>query len=93
MKNYKTRHDENLGRLARIEGQVRGIRRMIEEGEYCMDIATQLQAARAALQAVGHRVLRKHMAHCVVDAAKSRSRAGFERKVDEIIRILEKSRG
>ena len=91
MKNYKTRHDENLGRLARIEGQVRGIRRMIEEGEYCMDIATQLQAARAALQAVGHRVLRKHLEHCLTDAARKSSRRELDDKMAEIMNLLKRS--
>ena len=91
MKGYKTRHDENLSRLARIEGQVRGIRRMIEEGEYCMDIATQVQAARAALQAVGHRILRKHLEHCLAGAAQKSSRRELDEKMVEIMNLLKRS--
>ncbi|MBU1693298.1 MAG: metal-sensitive transcriptional regulator [Verrucomicrobia bacterium] len=91
MKNYKTRHEENLGRLARLEGQIRGIRRMIEEGEYCMDIATQIQAARAALQAVSHRILRKHLEQCLADAAQRRSRRELDAKMTEIMNLLKRS--
>ncbi|HOW96444.1 MAG TPA: metal-sensitive transcriptional regulator [Kiritimatiellia bacterium] len=93
MKNHKTRHDENRGRLARIEGQVRGIRRMIEEGEYCMDIVTQVQASVAALQAVGRRVLKKHMEHCVADAFRSRSKRDIETKIAEILKVVRQCGG
>lgn len=91
MKNYPLRHNENLCRLARIEGQVRGVRRMIEEGEYCMDIAAQIQAARAALQSVGHRILRKHLEHCLTEAARKRSSADLEEKMAEIMKLLKRS--
>ena len=53
MPRHKTTHEENLSRLARIEGQVRGVQRMIEEGEYCIDIITQIQAVQSAL---GHKI-------------------------------------
>ena len=88
---HKTTHEENLDRLARIEGQVRGIRRMIEEGAYCVDIVTQVQAVRAALQRLGRRILRKHMEHCLADAVQCRSKAEIDRKIDEIVRVLERS--
>lgn len=87
-KRRPTTHEENLARLARVEGQIRGIRRMIEGGAYCMDILNQIQAVRAALRAVGHRVLRKHLEVCVAAAARSRSRAATEEKVDEVMRLL-----
>ena len=77
---HKTRHDENLVRLARIEGQIRGIRRMIEEGVYCVDIITQLQAVESALKSVRSRVLSKHMGHCVVEALESGSRGEGRQK-------------
>ena len=85
-----TRHDEQLMRLARIEGQVRGIKRMVEEGEYCIDIANQVQAARAALQAVGRNVLRKHLDSCVGGAFRSRNRDEAEQKLDELMAVLKR---
>lgn len=90
-KRHKTTHEENLDRVARIEGQVRGIRRMIEDGAYCTDILTQIQAVRAALRRVGHRILRKHMEYCLADAARRRSRRELDEKLEEIIRLLERS--
>ncbi len=88
-----TRHDESLPRLARIEGQVRGVRRMIERGAYCIDILTQIHAARAALQAVADRVLRKHVEGCVAEAIKGGRRADVERKIEEVLAVVKRSRG
>jgi DNA-binding FrmR family transcriptional regulator len=65
-----------LSRLGRIEGQVRGIARMVEADAYCIDILTQVAAASRALQAVALGLLDDHLSHCVVDAA----RAGGEEK-------------
>lgn len=90
MKRHTTTHEENLRRLARIEGQVRGIRRMIEEGAYCIDILTQLEAAQSALRAVSDRVLRKHIETCVAAAARSSDPAEIESKLNEVIGILRK---
>lgn len=59
-----------LGRLRRIEGQVRGVHRMVEEDTYCIDVLTQISAATRALQAVALGLLEGHLAHCVVDAAR-----------------------
>ncbi|HEY8474037.1 MAG TPA: metal-sensitive transcriptional regulator [Natronosporangium sp.] len=59
-----------LGRLRRIEGQVRGVHRMIDEDTYCIDVLTQISAATRALQAVAIGLLEGHLAHCVVDAAR-----------------------
>jgi DNA-binding FrmR family transcriptional regulator len=87
---HKTRHDENLDRLSRAEGQVRGIRRMVEEGAYCVDIVTQIQAAQAALGAIGARVLRKHVEHCVADAMRSGSEAEVDAKVDELMLVFDR---
>jgi DNA-binding FrmR family transcriptional regulator len=58
-----------LGRLRRIEGQVRGLHRMVEEDTYCIDVLTQISAATKALQAVAVGLLEGHIAHCVMDAA------------------------
>ena len=68
MKKHHTTHIENKARLARIEGQVRAVGRMIDGGEYCIDIITQIQAARSALQSVSKIILEKHLKHCVVAA-------------------------
>jgi CsoR family transcriptional regulator, copper-sensing transcriptional repressor len=59
-----------LGRLRRIEGQVRGLHRMVDEDAYCIDILTQISAATRALQAVAVGLLEGHLAHCVVEAAR-----------------------
>ena len=61
----------HLKRLRRIEGQVRGIQRMVEEEKYCIDILTQVSAVTKALQAVSLGLLDEHMSHCVLDAAKA----------------------
>jgi DNA-binding FrmR family transcriptional regulator len=87
---HKTRHDENLDRLARAEGQVRGIRRMVEEGAYCIDIITQIQAAQAALGAIGARILRKHVEHCVADAMRAGDEVDMGEKVDELMVVFQR---
>jgi DNA-binding FrmR family transcriptional regulator len=63
--------DDYLKRLRRIEGQVRGIQRMVEEEQYCIDILTQISAATKALQVVSLSLLDEHLGHCVVEAAKT----------------------
>lgn len=60
-----------LGRLRRIEGQVRGLHRMVEEDTYCIDVLTQISAATRALQAVAVGLIEDHLAHCVVEAARA----------------------
>ena len=67
---YIHRKDEYLNRLRRIEGQARGLQRMVEEEKYCIDILTQVSAATKALQAFSLQLLDEHLAHCVVDAAR-----------------------
>jgi DNA-binding FrmR family transcriptional regulator len=62
--------DDYLKRLRRIEGQARGLQRMVEEEQYCIDILTQVSAMTKALQSVALALLDEHMAHCVVDAAR-----------------------
>lgn len=79
-----------MRRLRRIEGQVRGIAKMIEEGRYCIDILTQLQAAKAALARVEDEMLKDHAAHCVADAIKSGDPADQREKFDELIDLMGK---
>lgn len=90
MKSHTTRHDENMARLARVEGQIRGIRKMIENGTYCIDIITQIQAAQSALGALGKRILRKHIDHCVAAAVRSGTRAEADEKTSELMHVLER---
>jgi DNA-binding FrmR family transcriptional regulator len=66
---YISRKDDYLKRLRRIEGQARGLQRMVEEEQYCIDILTQVSAMTKALQSVALGLLDEHMAHCVVQAA------------------------
>lgn len=76
---YIQRKDDYLKRLRRIEGQVRGIARMVEEDVYCIDILTQVAAATKALQAVSLGLVEDHLGHCVVHAARESHEAGDEK--------------
>ena len=68
---YLHAKDDYLKRLRRIEGQARGLQRMVEEEQYCIDILTQVSAMTKALQSVALGLLDEHLAHCVVDAARA----------------------
>jgi DNA-binding FrmR family transcriptional regulator len=68
---YIHRKDEYLKRLRRIEGQSRGLQRMVSEEQYCIDILTQVSAMTKALQSVSLALLEEHMSHCVVEAARA----------------------
>ncbi len=87
---HKTTHLENSVALRRIEGQIKGIQRMIADRQYCIDIATQVYASIGALRRVAEKVLTKHMEHCVVDALKGKSESQKRHKIDEIIGIIRK---
>lgn len=77
-----------LNRLSRIEGQVRGLSRMVEEDRYCIDVLTQLQAVRAALSRVESEVLKDHMDHCVMGAIAGDDLADRKAKASELIELL-----
>ena len=79
-----------LARLSRIEGQVRGVSRMIEEDRYCIDVLTQLQAIKAALRKVEEDVLKDHASHCVAHAIKSGDVADQKQKFDELVELFGK---
>ena len=87
---HATTHEETLHRLRRIAGQVQGIQRMVDEKHYCIDILTQIQAARSALRAVELQILKKHVDHCVRDAFASGSPAEADRKMDELLQVMKK---
>jgi len=75
-------------RLNRIEGQVRGLSKMVEEDRYCIDIVTQISAVRAALRRVEEEVLRDHVAHCVEHAITSGSKADQREKIAELMAVI-----
>ena len=74
-----------LTRLKRIEGQVGGLHRMVEEDRYCIDVLTQINAVRAALHRVEAEILRRHVAHCVADAFAHGNAEAQRQKVDELV--------
>jgi CsoR family transcriptional regulator, copper-sensing transcriptional repressor len=81
----------SLRRLKRIEGQVRGLGRMVEQDRYCIDIVTQISAVRAALRRAEEEILRDHVAHCVEHAIASGNRAEQRRKVAELMDVVGRS--
>ena len=78
-------------RLNRIEGQVRGLSRMVEEDRYCIDIITQISAVRAALRRAEEEILRDHVSHCVEHAIASGDKKDQRKKIAEIIDVLGRS--
>jgi DNA-binding FrmR family transcriptional regulator len=77
-----------LARLGRIEGQVRGVARMVEDDRYCIDVVTQIAAAKAALRRVEEEILRDHIAHCVEHAISSGDKADQRRKIAELMDVV-----
>jgi len=80
-----------LNRLNRIEGQVRGIKRMVEEGRYCIDVLTQVQAVRAALARVESELLKNHLGHCIESAIVSGNANEQRKKASELIELLDRA--
>ena len=81
-------HENQLARLNKIDGQLKGIRRMIEERRYCIDIISQIKAVVGALEQVQMGVLEKHVHHCVSEAAQSNDTALLQEKIDEVVKAL-----
>lgn len=91
MAGYTGSKDAYLKRLRRIEGQVRGVHRMVDEDVYCIDILTQVSAITKALQAVSLGLLEDHIGHCVVDAARESDDAARDKvreAADAITRLV-----
>jgi len=82
--SYSNVKPQLINRLSRIEGQVRGLRRMIEEDQYCIDVVTQLNAARRALEGVGLVLLEEHTKGCVRDALVAADKGQGDKKVAEL---------
>jgi CsoR family transcriptional regulator, copper-sensing transcriptional repressor len=80
-----------LRRLKKIEGQVRGLSRMVEDDRYCIDVVTQLSAVRAALRRAEEEILADHAANCVEHAIASDNKAEQRRKVNELIDVISRS--
>ena len=80
-----------LNRLNRIEGQVRGVTRMVEDGRYCIDVLTQLRAVRAALGRVETELLKTHLDHCIESAIVSGDAVEQRKKAAELIELLERA--
>ena len=81
--------DRNLKRLRRIEGQVRGLQRMVEEDRYCADIMTQISSVHEALRAVGRELMRNHLKHCAASAIRA-SEGDAEAMYDELVDLMYK---
>ena len=90
MKGHMTVHTENTASLSRVEGQIKGVKRMIDDGEYCIDIINQIQAARAALQSISKSILAKHLKYCVATALEEKDEADIDRKLEEIMVVIKR---
>ncbi|MGH2686677.1 MAG: metal-sensitive transcriptional regulator [Actinomycetota bacterium] len=89
MRGYSMEREDYIKRLRRIEGQVRGLQRMVESDEYCVDILTQIASVTKALQGVGLGLLDEHFRHCVMEAAAADGSEG-EAKVHEAMAAVER---
>ncbi|TVR34203.1 MAG: metal-sensitive transcriptional regulator [Nitriliruptor sp.] len=87
MHGYAGNRDDLLARLRRIEGQVRGLQRMVEEDRYCIDVLTQISSATRALQGVATEMLDDHVRHCVRDAIDQGPQTADE-KIDEALDVI-----
>ena len=83
-------HSDKLNRLNKVEGQIKGIKRMIENHRYCIDILTQIKAVASALKKVEQAILKDHIDGCLKSAVKSRSDLEIQNKLDEVMSLLEK---
>jgi CsoR family transcriptional regulator, copper-sensing transcriptional repressor len=91
MPGYAGAKEDYLKRLRRVEGQVRGLQRMVDEDTYCIDVLTQVAAVTKALQAVSLGLLEDHLAHCVVDAARAndeQARVKVREAADAVARLV-----
>ncbi len=82
------KHKDQIPSLNRIEGQIKGIKKMIENRRYCVDILTQLKAVKAAVHTVEQSVLKSHMQHCLVHAVESKNETDIQTKIDELMQLL-----
>ncbi|MFH1359730.1 MAG: metal-sensitive transcriptional regulator [Candidatus Omnitrophota bacterium] len=86
-------HAAQIVSLRRIEGQIRGIQKMIEDKRYCVDVLIQLRSVVKAIGSVREKILRRHLEHCVKDALQGKSEAERQKKIDEVINLLSRHNG
>jgi DNA-binding FrmR family transcriptional regulator len=83
-------HQQNLKMLNRVIGQLEGVKRMVDERRYCVDILVQTRAAAAALKKIELKILKKHLEHCVAEAFEAKAPAKSATKVNELIQIMQR---
>ena len=81
-------HTEQIAYLKKIEGQVRGIAKMIEAKRYCVDILTQIQSVGGAIKRVENQIFKKHLEGCVAGALEGKSELDSKKKVDEVVNLI-----
>ncbi len=92
MTEQKTTHEEEIVRLNRIAGQVRGVQKMIHDERYCIYILTQISSIQGAIKAVGENILERHLKGCVKQSFSTGDQEDRTKKVDEVIQVLKKFR-
>jgi len=90
MRGYSKNKSTVLSRLRRIEGQVRGIEKMVDDDRYCIDILTQIAAVNTALEAVALKILDEHVRHCVAGALTSGDEADAHKKTEELLEAVQR---
>jgi DNA-binding FrmR family transcriptional regulator len=85
-------HQNNIVALKRIEGQVRGVQKMIEDRQYCIDILNQIHAVKGGLARVEEKILQKHFQHCVTTAIMESSEIEKQQKLDDILALINRTR-
>jgi CsoR family transcriptional regulator, copper-sensing transcriptional repressor len=91
MAGYKSHKEQVQARLRRIEGQIRGVQKMVDEDRYCIDVLTQVSAAKAALDAVALALLQDHTEHCVAEAIRSGDGSAKIRELNDAVERLVKA--
>ena len=91
-KEQKTSHQEQLTFLNKIEGQIRGVQKMVQEKRYCVDIITQIHSVIGALNRVEDEIFKKHIDNCVVNALQGKSESEKQKKVNEIVELISRFR-
>lgn len=81
-------HKEQLVSIRRIEGQIRGIQKMIDEGQYCIDILNQIKAVKNSITTVEGKILKKHLNECIKESLTGKN--SYDEKVDEIVKLLKR---
>ena len=81
-------HNKQLASLKRIEGQIRGIQKMIDEGQYCIDILNQIKAVKNSITTVEGKILKKHLNECIKESLTGKN--SYDEKVDEIVKLLKR---